>query len=85
MPDPSRPWGNPNCTECAGTCSGHYLKPSSDLKNLQQSAVHMVGPPSHHVKKEFKEMNGHLSNAKLVELAKNILFPVEEVGSIYDT
>ena len=79
VPNPSRPWGNPNCTECTGTCSGHYLKTSCDLKNIEQAAKQMVGPPSDCIKQAYKDMKQYPSNAQLVELAKKVLLPVEEV------
>ena len=33
VPDPSRPWGNPNCASCHGVCAGHYLSQKLAWKN----------------------------------------------------
>ena len=34
--DPQRPWGDPQCSSCKGTCSGHY---STQLVNTADSEM----------------------------------------------
>ena len=37
VPDLKRPWGDTNCHDYKGTCTGHYLKPAEILNSSHQT------------------------------------------------
>lgn len=66
--DPNRPWGNENCSECAGFCTGHYLMDSltdtGDVNDLSCA----LQPPSVVLKENFKEYQSSLDPESLILL-----------------
>ena len=46
MPDSNRPYGSQNCEECKRYCHGHYLKPDTNLHNIQSNIHLACRPPS---------------------------------------
>ena len=75
IPDSSRPWGDPNCAECKGVCSGHFLK---DLNESGGSP--MVQPPSMILKKAFQSLRGDTPTPEQIKkLAEECLLPTEEI------
>lgn len=58
IPDPTRQYGNPNCEECRGHCSGHFMKP----KDALMSSLQPIRPPSAILKEEFDGMT-HLNQS----------------------
>ena len=78
--DPARPWGDDNCSTCKGTCSGHYLKPESNLVNLQSSVSCAVSStPSTVIAATLKSCRGTMPDDQMKELARKVLLPTEEV------
>ena len=53
IPDPSRAWGSPNCEECKGNCSVHFLKPEIAMLS---SLPPMATPPSTTIRDIFQKM-----------------------------
>ena len=77
IPDPSQPWGNPNCKKCHGVCHGHFLAPedafSSSLSPMSMS-------PSDIIKNAFDELGGKTpSDDDITKIAKKTLLPTDEV------
>ena len=75
VPDNSQPFGDINCSQCKGVCSGHYLKPEC-LDNMKLMAAR---PPSVIISEEFKA-HDNLSELEVQDLAKRVLLPVSEVN-----
>ena len=73
VPDPKRPWGDTNCPDCKGTCTGHYLKPEEILGSSHQTFSPL---PSVEIQKSFKQSN----SLDTTDLARRTLLPVEEVN-----
>ena len=75
VPDPSRPWGDQNCSTCKGLCSGHYLTP---IESLQYASV-PCEPPSSIIQGVFKRFRTTAISDD-GQLAKQVLLPTEEVN-----
>ena len=79
IPDPSRPWGNPNCTSCSDICSGHYLKPEVCL---QKQTCANRKPPSAILKEFFlslKKRKATPTELDIKAIAEGVLLPSSEV------
>ena len=76
IPDPARPWGSSNCSECGVKCYGHFLPP--DIAMLSPSRG-MVKPPSVYIKETFDKLKTNPSEQQIIELAKTVLLSPEEV------
>jgi hypothetical protein len=72
--DSSRPWGNQNCSECSGVCSGHYLKPEQ-FDFTSEPKHDFSPPPSAVIENTFKTK----TDIDPESLAKETLLPREEV------
>ncbi len=80
VPDPSRPYGNPNCNECKGFCCGHFMKAKDTL--MSQSLP--MTPPSITLKEEFDNMKYPPSELVYTDLSKKVMLPIEEVNMWLD-
>ena len=83
--DPNRPWGNQNCNECAGFCTGHYLLDSltdtGDVNDLSSA----LQPPSVILKEKFKEYPSSLDPESFVtDVAKTVLLSPDDVRLWFD-
>ena len=77
IPDPARPWGNPECTSCKGICHGHFLLPEAPLAS---DVSPMIQPPSQILKEEFDRLQSHKPSDDCIRaVAKQVLLPTEEV------
>ena len=77
IPDPSRPFGDPNCTACQGMCSGHFLKPE---EALESHSAPMSKPPSVIIKDFFNSLKGSQpTDAMVTNIAQKTLLPTKEV------
>lgn len=76
IPDPTRQYGNPNCEECRGHCSGHFMKP----KDALMSSLQPIRPPSAILKEEFDGMSSYPpSESVCADLSMKVMLPVEEI------
>jgi len=50
IPDPARQWGAPDCPNCKGKCSGHFLAPDGAIFSPLKG---MTKPPSVYIKEMF--------------------------------
>lgn len=75
IPDPERPWGGKNCASCSGHCSGHFLNAQDNIKEFSSGngATMVSKPPS----EQFKNLTKQ--GTPDIEMAKQMLLPVEEV------
>lgn len=83
IPDPNRPWGG-DCSQCQGTCNGHFLPPSQHLENYQEHGKKdmMSKPPSKIIgaaHKKFLKKKGKPSKKAITDLAKETLLSEEDV------
>ncbi len=79
-PDPTRPYGNEQCKECTGFCSGHYMKPQQLLDHVNKGGkISGAMPPSLVILEAFKKNKGVPDEAIVQELSKQVLLPVDEV------
>ena len=77
IPDPDRPWGNVDCTECKENCTGHYLPPKS---SIQSQLLPMKKPPSTVLKEKFDQLTLYPPPESLCyEIAKETLLSVSDV------
>ena len=77
IPDPARPWGNPECTSCKGICHGHFLLPEAALAS---EVSPMVQPPSQILKEEFDKLQSCKPSDDCIRtVANRSLLPTEEV------
>ena len=74
--DPKKPWGDKECKDCKGFCSGHYLKPVEVLNNKHGQKFSQ--PPSVVIQNKLKQLQS--SHVNVTELACSTLLPVEEVN-----
>ena len=74
--DPSRPWGDLNCSTCQTFCSSHFLKPKEVFETKEQP---MAQPPSVLLKEFFLSLKGVDATEKMVEdIAKKTLLSPRE-------
>ena len=77
IPDPDKPWGRTDCSECTGRCSGHYMKP---LQAIESPLQPMSKPPSAILKEAFQNLKGKSPSSDFFEdCAKKTLLPPHEV------
>jgi len=50
IPDPGRQWGSPDCPDCKGKCSGHFLTPDVAMLSPLKG---MTKPPPVCIKEMF--------------------------------
>ena len=77
VPDPTRPFGDPNCKTCKDSCSGHFLQPEQLITtpNLES-----IAPPSHTLKEFYLSLKGaEPTEDMLTALAQRTLLAVSEV------
>ena len=72
--DPNKPWGDKECKDCKGFCSGHYLKPVEVFNNKHGQKFSQ--PPSVVIQNKLKQS----SHVNVTDLACSTLLPVEEVN-----
>ena len=77
IPDPARPWGSTDCSECEGKCYGHFLPPEVAMLSPRQG---MIKPPSAYIKEMFDKLKSGPSELQVEEVAKTVLLPPEEVS-----
>ena len=77
IPDPARPWGSPDCPECNGLCSGHFLAPDAAMLS---SLPRMQKPPSILIREAFQKIMGPPSERKVQDIAEAVLLSPQEVG-----
>ena len=73
VPDPKRPWGAAECTDCKGCCHGHYLDAQSSLEPQVNGSS--LEPPSTVLLRAHKSRE----QIDVDKLAKQVMLPVEEV------
>lgn len=83
IPDPNRPWGG-DCSQCQGTCTGHFLSPDEHLEHYRKHGRDgmMFKPPSKilgEVHKELSTKKIELNKEKVTELAKKTLLSTDDV------
>ena len=77
IPDPARPWGSTNCTQCKGVCHGHFLSPQEAVGS---TLPRMINPPSQLIKEAFNALKGQApSDIFLQQVASRCLLPTDEV------
>lgn len=77
VPDPTRPFGHPNCTSCHSTCSGHFLSPQQAFNT---NAAPMAQPPSVILKDFHNSLQGsEPTDAQVTTIAETTLLPTDEV------
>ena len=85
IPDPNCPWGG-DCSQCQGTCAGHYnyLSPDEHLEHYKKHGRDgmMVKPPSKilgEVHKEFYTKKIKLNKENVAEPAKKTMLSTGDV------
>lgn len=83
IPDPNRPWGG-DCSQCQGTCTGHFLSPDEHLEHYRKHGRDgmMFKPPSKilgEVHKELSTKKIELNKEKVTELAKKTLLSTDDI------
>ena len=79
-PDPDRPFGNTNCAECKGDCSGHYMKPDKLMAHfLQGGKVAKATPPSEVIQAVYQKHKGIPPPNVILDTARQVLLPIDEV------
>ena len=73
VPDPAKPWGNPNCEKCAGFCAGHFLDPEAAVLSTLPA---MKQPPSAILKEFHSSLKVVPSDSELEEIARKAMLPV---------
>ena len=73
--DPGRPWGSMSCSDCNGTCFGHYMQ--SDVAMF--SPLSPARPPSVVMKEMFKKIKGCPTDDQLQEIGKKVSLSPEHV------
>ena len=78
--DTSKPWGDPTCNKCSGTCYGHYV---TDVKELLK--LHATGkairclPPSQIISEFHKTLDGrNAEKSEVNELSKKCLLSPDD-------
>lgn len=81
IPDPFRPWGNSDCTECTGSCYGHFLRPLDAIKSVAPP----MAPPSQIIKVAFEALLQYPPSEQLCqEIAKQALLSPDGVRQWMD-
>ena len=83
--DPNRPWGDENCNECGGFCTGHYLLDSVTDTGDPNWLNDAVQPPSIILKNRSKDYEHSLDPEAFVsDVAKAVLLAPEDVKLWFD-
>ena len=76
IPDPARPWGSTNCSQCDGVCYGHFMEPEIAMSPLQT----MLKPPSTVIREAFESKKDFPSESDIQKIAKAVLLSPDEVN-----
>ena len=75
--DPTRPFGDPNCSTSQDQCSGHFLPPEKMIESKEEP---MIQPPSVVLKEFFQSLQGSEPTDEMLQsMARKTLLPVSEV------
>ena len=79
-PDPNRPYGREDCSECKGKCSGHYMKPSQQWEHVSRGGnVAEATPPSDVIRMTYQQYKDIPPKDIVEHTAEKVLLPLEEV------
>lgn len=79
-PDPNRPYGRDDCSDCKGKCSGHYMKPSQLWEHVSRRGnVAEAMPPSEVIRMTYQQYKDIPPKDIVEKTAEKVLLPLEEV------